>query len=102
MNSTNPKRLTFKTRLKLAWEVLTYRGSHSEKGLSTFIRGYEAGLKDGKMQSNCSLSSALSNFERDIKDRPVYPAYWKADYSCFGNQDLVKKVLDKGFPSKLL
>ena len=46
-------KLTFINRLRLCFEILTVRSSHAhsaqEKQLSTFIRGYEAGLKDGKL-----------------------------------------------------
>ena len=46
-------KLTFINRLRLCFEILTMRSGHAhvaqEKQLSTFIRGYEAGLKDGKL-----------------------------------------------------
>lgn len=46
-------KLTIMNRIKLCFEILTIRSGHShtaqEKQLSTFIRGYEAGLKDGKL-----------------------------------------------------
>lgn len=45
-------RLTVLARLRICFEVLTMRGRYGypaeEKRLSVFIRGYEAGLKDGK------------------------------------------------------
>jgi hypothetical protein len=44
-------KLTFINRLKLCWEILTARSGHEhpaqEKQLSSFQRGYEAGLYDG-------------------------------------------------------
>jgi hypothetical protein len=55
-------KLTFINRLKICFEVLTIRSGHAhvahEKQLSTFQRGYEAGMKDER------LLSAL--FEREI------------------------------------
>lgn len=43
-------KLTIKNRLKLCWEILTAKSGHAhcaqEKMLSTFIRGYEAGVRD--------------------------------------------------------
>ena len=46
-------KLTFINRLRLCFEILTVRSGHAhsaqEKQLSTFIRGYEAGLKDGNL-----------------------------------------------------
>ena len=46
-------KLTIMNRIKLCFEILTVRSGHphtaQEKQLSTFIRGYEAGLKDGKL-----------------------------------------------------
>lgn len=45
--------LTLRNRLKLCFEILTVRSGHKhtaqEKQLSTFLRGYYAGLKDGKL-----------------------------------------------------
>jgi hypothetical protein len=44
-------KLTFFVRMKLCWEILTVRSGHKhsafEKNLSTFERGYMAGLYDG-------------------------------------------------------
>ena len=44
-------KLTLLVRLKLCWEILTVRSGHKhsafEKNLSTFERGYMAGLYDG-------------------------------------------------------
>ena len=46
-------KLTFLNRIRLCLEILTVKSGHAhsaqEKQLSTFIRGYEAGLKDGKL-----------------------------------------------------
>ena len=46
-------KLTFINRLRLCFEILTVKSGHAhaaqEKQLSTFIRGYAAGLKDGKL-----------------------------------------------------
>lgn len=43
-------KLTIINRLKLCWEILTVRSGHNhsaqEKQLSTFQRGYGAGMKD--------------------------------------------------------
>ena len=45
--------LTMVNKIKLCFEILTAKSGHKhpaqEKQLSTFIRGYEAGLKDGKL-----------------------------------------------------
>lgn len=45
-------KLTIINRIKLCWEILTVRSGHShsaqEKQLSTFQRGYGAGMKDAK------------------------------------------------------
>ena len=47
-------KLTLRTRLKLAWEVLTIRSGHAhtsqEKMLSPFQRGYQAGRKDAALR----------------------------------------------------
>jgi len=44
--------LTFINRLRLVWEILTIRSGHKhmaqEKQLGTFIRGYNAGMIDGR------------------------------------------------------
>lgn len=44
-------KLTFLVRLKLCWEILTVNSGHghpaTEKNLSTFQKGYDAGLYDG-------------------------------------------------------
>jgi hypothetical protein len=44
-------KLTFINRLRLCFEILTVRSKHKhpaqEKQLSTFLRGYKAGLHDG-------------------------------------------------------
>ena len=44
-------KLTLIVRLKLCWEILTVRSGHKhsafEKNLSTYQRGYDAGLYDG-------------------------------------------------------
>ena len=46
-------KLTLKNRLMLCWEILTARSGHAhtaqEKQLSTFIRGYEAGMRDMRL-----------------------------------------------------
>ena len=46
--------LTVWNRIKICWEVLTIRSGHAhpaqEKQLSVFLRGYSAGLKDGKLE----------------------------------------------------
>lgn len=47
-------RLTLKNRLMLCWEILTTRSGHAhtaqEKQLSTFIRGYKAGMLDMRLE----------------------------------------------------
>lgn len=47
-------RLNIRNRLKLCFEILTsksvYSHSSQEKQLSTFKRGYEAGLKDAYLE----------------------------------------------------
>lgn len=51
-------KLTLKNRLMLCWEVLTARSRHAppaqEKQLSTFIRGYEAGMRDMRLEGEAS------------------------------------------------
>ena len=46
-------KLTLKNRLMLCWEILTTRSGHAhkaqEKQLSTFMRGYEAGVQDTRL-----------------------------------------------------
>lgn len=46
-------KLTIINRLKLCWEILTVRSGHKhsaqEKQLSTFQRGYGAGMKDAQL-----------------------------------------------------
>lgn len=45
--------LTVKLRLKIIWNVLTYRSGHKHpaqlKGLDVFQVGYGAGMKDAKL-----------------------------------------------------
>ncbi len=47
--------LTLRNRLKLCFEILTVRSLHKyqaqEKQLSTFQRGYTAGMKDCQLDS---------------------------------------------------
>lgn len=47
-------KLTLINRLKLCWEILTIGNGQGhtaqEKQLSTFIRGYDAGRKDEKLE----------------------------------------------------
>jgi hypothetical protein len=47
-------RLTLRNRIKIAWEALTIKSGHAhpahEKQLSTFQRGYMAGMKDAKLE----------------------------------------------------
>lgn len=49
-------KLTVINRLKLCWEILTVRSGHShpaqEKQLSTFQRGYCAGMRDMKFMAD--------------------------------------------------
>ena len=49
-------RLTIINRLKLCFEILTIKSGHyyavQEKCLSTFKRGYDAGVKDEKLINN--------------------------------------------------
>ena len=49
-------KLTIRNRLKLCWEIITMRSGHRhaahEKNLSTFMRGYHAGLKDAELNRN--------------------------------------------------
>ena len=49
-------KLTIINRLKLCWEILTARSGHShsaqEKQLSTFQRGYGAGMRDMKFMAD--------------------------------------------------
>jgi hypothetical protein len=51
-------KLTFATRLRLCWEVLTIRSGHrhsaQEKQLSTFQRGYDAGTKDAALEDQAA------------------------------------------------
>jgi hypothetical protein len=46
-------KLTIINRLKLCWEILTFKGNVDypvyEKELPIFIRGYQAGVKDEKL-----------------------------------------------------
>ena len=47
-------KLTLINRIRLAWEVMTIRSGHKhtaqEKELSTFMRGYEAGRLDERLE----------------------------------------------------
>jgi hypothetical protein len=56
MKKEQSQALTIKKRISLCWEILTARSGHNHgaqvKMLSTFIEGYNAGYKDGFMQSN--------------------------------------------------
>lgn len=48
-------RLTIFVRLKLCWEILTATSGHAhaaqEKQLSTFQRGYTAGMQDARLSA---------------------------------------------------
>lgn len=48
-------RLTFCRRISICFNVMTYRDKHckhsQEKGLGIFMRGYDAGLKDAKLDA---------------------------------------------------
>ena len=61
--------LTIPNRLRICWEVLTAKSGHKhkagEKMLSTFLRGYTAGMKDGK----ASHFSSVSGQWVSVKDR---------------------------------
>lgn len=50
-----PRVLTFFTRVKIAFEVMTTRSGHrhksSEKQLSTFCRGYHSGVIDERLSA---------------------------------------------------
>lgn len=54
----NNMRLTILRRLRICFEVLTTRDRHQtfthEKCLPIFQRGYVAGLRDGRLESNPS------------------------------------------------
>jgi hypothetical protein len=55
-------KLTFANRIKIAFEVLTTTSGHShpsdEKQLSTFQRGYYAGMQDARlMQASADLTA---------------------------------------------
>jgi len=54
-------RLTFVNRLQLCWEILTIRSRHKhplqEKALSTFQRGYSAGMKDARLAMKNTLAT---------------------------------------------
>lgn len=47
-------KLTFTNRVKLCWEILTTTSGHkhssSEKQLSSFLKGYQYGLKDKQLE----------------------------------------------------
>lgn len=55
-------KLTIRNRIKLCFEILTIRSGHAhtaqEKQLSTFLRGYRAGMKDeqSKRQSEIEIN----------------------------------------------
>lgn len=82
-------KLTVANRLRICWEVLTTRSGHShpsqEKQLSTFKRGYDAGLVDKSLDNYCSNSDAIVERVRQFVDSSVYecePEYtcWKCDF----------------------
>ena len=54
MDIENKMKLTIINRLRLCWEILTIKSGHAhtaqEKQLSTFQRGYAAGLLDSKLE----------------------------------------------------
>jgi len=62
-------KLTIRNRIKIAWEALTSRSGHAhpsqEKQLSTFQRGYDAGMKDAKL----SLENVQGSRTPDGGDR---------------------------------
>lgn len=47
-------KMTFLFKLKLCYEILTLKSGHKhsaqEKQLSTFQRGYDAGMKDARLE----------------------------------------------------
>ena len=61
-------RLTILARLKICFEVLTIRSGHAHtaqiKQLSTFMRGYDAGLKDGRLEFGKPYLDLLLAVER--------------------------------------
>ena len=62
-------RLTLKYRLKLCFEILTYRSGHAhhadDKGFSLFMNGYNAGFKDGSYNVNLVVKDALNKLLND-------------------------------------
>ena len=60
-------KLTFANRIKIAVEVLTTTSGHShpsdEKQLSTFQRGYDAGMKDARLMQNSGEMTAGEDFD---------------------------------------
>lgn len=52
-------KLTILNRLKLCFEILTIKSGHKhsamEKQLSTFKRGYDAGIKDERLSAKDSF-----------------------------------------------
>lgn len=58
-------KLTFLVRLKLCWEILTVKSGHGhsafEKNLSTFQKGYEAGIRDGIAEHAATVYSRVGN-----------------------------------------
>ena len=64
-------RLTFWNRLKLCFEVLTIRSGHAhqvqEKQLSTFQRGYCAGMEDGDWQPLPVVSHTLPDRCKNLR-----------------------------------
>lgn len=64
-------KLTFILRLKICWNVLTYRSGHKHsaqlKGLKLFEVGYAAGFLDatpklkGRIWSNCKIASLVTS-----------------------------------------
>jgi len=58
-------KLTLKLRLKLCWQIITYRSGHKHraqvKGLPLFEAGYAAGFFDAMPKIKCD--SVLVNFK---------------------------------------
>jgi hypothetical protein len=58
-------RLTFTAKMKLCWEIMTITSGHAhtalDKQLSTFQRGYAAGVNDARLMARESPCGSCAN-----------------------------------------
>ena len=105
----NEDKLNLWNRVKLIYEIITIRSGHRHptqlKKLSTFLKGYEAGMKDEKYNTK-DLERQLAEAREVAKDAIIQLGYYSA---CGGtqateflvrNKDFIKQLKEKGDEQK--